>query len=81
MTLPTPETILPLVRILPIWHEALTYCANETIERNLPGCISFDQRADELQYHLKLTDMDRQLFDVLAGSEEIWIIVKAGVES
>jgi hypothetical protein len=69
------------MRLLPIWAEALVYCANNAIEKNLPGCLGYDAHTDEVTYHYTLTDTDRELFDMLLGTDEIWIITRSGVES
>lgn len=77
MNLPTPDSYLNLKLLLPILGEMLAYCAAQAIE-NCGGRGDLDYKCDkdELIYHLKLDQLDRDLFDTLIGVEEIWVLTK-----
>lgn len=78
MTFPQPTQEVHLQRLLPMISEMLGYMIAVSVENNT---ITYDAKRDELLYHSKVTDIDRELFDLLHGVEEIWIITKARTES
>lgn len=81
MTIPSGDEQYAISRVLPVIQETLNYCAREALLSAEPGALAYDGATDEVIYHLNVKEMDRELFDLLHGVEEIWIITRAGVES
>lgn len=83
MNPPDTTSVVSLVasRVSKPTRDMIEYCMEEAIQRNAPGCISYDCDKDELTYHFRPAPIDYSLLDTLWGVEEIWIIQKAGVES
>jgi hypothetical protein len=72
MTIPTPDTIVPLQRLIPQLQEMLNYCALKALETQ--DSMEYREATGELIYYLKLDDLDKDLFEMLLGTEEIWIV-------
>lgn len=78
---PTPDSINNLKMITPVLGEMLLYVGQQAIEENAPGCIAYDAKQDLLTYHYTIKPIDRDLFDALKGTEEVWIEVAGGYDS
>jgi hypothetical protein len=79
--IPTPDEVREIHRLLPNWKTPLEYCALAALESASPGSLFYDEASDQMVYHYKLEDLDRDLFDILQGTDEIWVIAGCGVES
>jgi hypothetical protein len=51
------------------------------LEAGVPGSMSYNCYEDAITYHLKIQEMDSDIFPLLRGTEEIWIITKGRMES
>jgi hypothetical protein len=78
MTIPTPWEEISIVRILPVLQEMIAYACMGAVKQNR---LSYDSSTDELTYHFVVGEIDRDLFDLLKGTDEVWIITEAGTES
>ena len=79
MDIPTAHEVVNLPRLIPRFKEMLDYCIATILESGLVGSMSYDSATDEIRYHLRITDDDRELFpQILRETEEIWIITGAG---
>lgn len=70
-----------LILIPAMWKELLDYCAASAAESGVAGSLEYDWTTDEVIYNLRIREMDEQLFPVLKGATEIWIITRGGKES
>lgn len=84
ITIPTPDSHQNISRMIPTIGEMLAYVITESIEQCYPGGrgeMGYRSSTDELTYHLKLSDLDRELFDMLWGIEDVWVITVGRTES
>lgn len=80
--IPQPTEEFHISRVLPLFREMLEYCAREVLVNPVSGAeLSYDSETDLVVYHLHVNSIDRELFTLLNGVEEIWILQKAGAES
>lgn len=77
MSLPTPDQHINLTRMIPLLSEMILYCRQQVLDSDIDGCISYDGHQDVIIYHLKISDMDRAMFEWLRGTEEMWILERA----
>lgn len=76
--LPNPDGYTNLQRLIPILSEMLGYVAMEAVKSGLTGSLQYDCDSDILVYHYKPNSIDLEMFDMLRGTDEIWVITKAG---
>lgn len=81
MTIPLANEVINISNIIPILREMLNYCAAQAVLANEPGSLSYEAASDEITYHIQVHEFDRELFDVLHGVDEIWIVTSARSES
>lgn len=79
--LPNHDEERKISRLLPNWKTACEYIALCALESNDIGSLAYDSHKDEVIYHHVLSDLDRDLFDILHGVEEVWVITGANRES
>lgn len=80
MSVPQPTSVAHISRIIPLFGEMLEYCMREAVLSSEPGSLTYSTETNEITYHLKIMDLDRDVLPVLHGCEEIWIITKAAGE-
>ena len=79
MVIPVAHEEVNLPRLIPRFKDMLDYCIATILECGLMGSMSYDSATEEIRYHLKITDADREFFpQLLRETEEIWIITTAG---
>lgn len=79
--IPTPTHEVTLKRMLPILQETINHCIEQALIDPSYGGIDFDESTNEMIYYCKPSKLDRDLFELLIGIEEVWVVTRGSKES